>query len=187
VFRTRYDYHTRYGILGKAADYLFRPLIGWATAWSFDALRLWAERQVTPESSVLRLSVYSLARATLAFDWMYQGMVPKLLFPPHDRRISEASGFDPDTAVRVTTAAGIVEFTFGVLLLLLWNKRLLLQIQIPVLFLLPLGILINRPSVLGEAFNPITLNLSMIILATLALVASKGMPSAANCRRSPGK
>jgi hypothetical protein len=36
-FLTRYDYRTRFGPFGMLFDRLiFRPLIGWATAWSFD-------------------------------------------------------------------------------------------------------------------------------------------------------
>ncbi|MGH9147070.1 MAG: hypothetical protein ACRD1Q_10205 [Vicinamibacterales bacterium] len=48
-FLTRYDYRTRYGPVGALFDRLiFRPLIGWATAWSFDRLRLWLEHGVAP-------------------------------------------------------------------------------------------------------------------------------------------
>ena len=43
-FITGYDYEVRWGPVGWAFDrLLFRPLIGWATAWSFDRLRLWIE------------------------------------------------------------------------------------------------------------------------------------------------
>jgi len=49
-FLTGYDYRTRWGAFGACADrLLFRPLMGWATAWSFDRLRLWLERGITPE------------------------------------------------------------------------------------------------------------------------------------------
>ncbi|MFI1679850.1 hypothetical protein [Streptomyces sp. NPDC020607] len=53
-FLTGYDYRPRWGRFGKVADrLLFRPLIGWATAWSFDRLRLWLERGITPERALL--------------------------------------------------------------------------------------------------------------------------------------
>ncbi|MFN0090888.1 MAG: hypothetical protein ACKVWR_11560 [Acidimicrobiales bacterium] len=40
-FLTRYDYRPRWGRLGGLVDrWLFRPVFGWATAWSFDRLRL---------------------------------------------------------------------------------------------------------------------------------------------------
>lgn len=55
-FITRYDYETRFGAAGRAFDRVaFRPLLGWATAWSFDRLRLWLEDGVAPEESRRRL------------------------------------------------------------------------------------------------------------------------------------
>lgn len=49
-FVTRYDYDVRFGAAGRLLNRLvFRPLIGWATAWSFDRLRLWIEQGVSPE------------------------------------------------------------------------------------------------------------------------------------------
>ncbi|MGV9554614.1 hypothetical protein [Streptomyces sp. NPDC003522] len=52
-FLTGYDYRPRWGAFGALADRLvFRPLMGWATAWSFDRLRLWLERGVTPERAL---------------------------------------------------------------------------------------------------------------------------------------
>ncbi|MFJ3302830.1 hypothetical protein ACIPSA_06895 [Streptomyces sp. NPDC086549] len=53
-FLTGYDYRPRWGVFGALADrVLFRPLMGWATAWSFDRLRLWLERGITPERALL--------------------------------------------------------------------------------------------------------------------------------------
>ncbi|GGO33311.1 hypothetical protein [Streptomyces lasiicapitis] len=49
-FLTGYDYRPRWGRFGVLADRaVMRPLMGWATAWSFDRLRLWLERGITPE------------------------------------------------------------------------------------------------------------------------------------------
>jgi hypothetical protein len=47
-FETGYDYTCRYPVL----DRLFRPAMAWGTAWSFDRLRLWADRGVLPELSL---------------------------------------------------------------------------------------------------------------------------------------
>ncbi|MFH8768819.1 hypothetical protein ACIF83_15525 [Streptomyces sp. NPDC085866] len=53
-FLTGYDYRPRWGAFGALADRLvFRPLTGWATAWSFDRLRLWLERGITPERALV--------------------------------------------------------------------------------------------------------------------------------------
>ncbi len=48
-FLTGYTYTTRWGRVGHLVDRLFGRAFGWATAWSFDRLRLWLERGVPPE------------------------------------------------------------------------------------------------------------------------------------------
>ncbi|MYV65241.1 hypothetical protein GT043_04605, partial [Streptomyces sp. SID2131] len=63
-FLTGYDYRPRWGRFGRAADrLLFRPLMGWATAWSFDRLRLWCEHGTAPERSRDRWLLELAARA----------------------------------------------------------------------------------------------------------------------------
>ncbi|MBN0047787.1 hypothetical protein JS756_27490 [Streptomyces actuosus] len=63
-FLTGYDYRPRWGRFGAHADrWLFRPLMGWATAWSFDRLRLWLERGITPERARLNWLLELLVRA----------------------------------------------------------------------------------------------------------------------------
>ena len=61
-FITRYGYRPGWG---KVVDLAFRPLIGWATAWSFDRLRLWLETGQTPERSLWQALV-ELGLRTLA-------------------------------------------------------------------------------------------------------------------------
>lgn len=56
-FVTGYDYDPGWGPL----DLVVRPLLGWATAWSFDRLRIWLETGVAPERWPL-LSVLALWR-----------------------------------------------------------------------------------------------------------------------------
>lgn len=51
-FLTGYAYTPRWGAAGRLIDVVFRPLFGWATAWSFDRLRLWLERGVPPERAL---------------------------------------------------------------------------------------------------------------------------------------
>ena len=38
TFLTQYDYDVRFGAFGRFVDLAFRPVIGWATALSFDVL-----------------------------------------------------------------------------------------------------------------------------------------------------
>ncbi|MFE9608774.1 SRPBCC family protein [Streptomyces sp. NPDC006012] len=63
-FLTGFDYRPRGGALGAGADrLLLRPLLAWATAWSFDRLRLWLERGITPERALRNWLAELLVRA----------------------------------------------------------------------------------------------------------------------------
>lgn len=82
LFRTVYTYDVRFGMPGRLLDrWLFRPLMGWATAWSFDRLRLWAERGIEPELSGRMALLHGLARLLLGVAWAYDGLAPGWLFP----------------------------------------------------------------------------------------------------------
>ncbi|TQK18199.1 hypothetical protein FBY40_0686 [Microbacterium sp. SLBN-154] len=54
IFITGYDYEAGWGQL----DRVVRPLLGWATAWSFDRLRIWVETGVPPEQWPLRSALW---------------------------------------------------------------------------------------------------------------------------------
>ncbi|MEP6797660.1 MAG: SRPBCC family protein [Lapillicoccus sp.] len=82
TFLTRYDYIPR-----GPADRVVRPLLGWATAWSFDRLRLWVDEGITPEQSRLRAVLELTARLTvggagLAVAGSGSGVVPGALVGP---------------------------------------------------------------------------------------------------------
>jgi DoxX-like family len=188
-FFTWYDYETRFGALGKLVDRcVFRPLLGWATAWSFDRLRLWIEKGISPEASRDRAIVYALARGTAAFIWFYHGLVPKLLY--HDKAeldLLSRIGTSPQNLSRAATLAGIVEIAFAILLVALWRLTwplwltfVLMMAGIPV-------VAASAPSYLTAAFNPVTLNVSLAALALIAIVAKRDLPTAARCRRTPEK
>jgi len=186
-FFTWYDYQTRFGPVGKALDRCwFRPLLGWATAWSFDRLRLWIERGIPPEESRDRTLIYSIARATVAFTWLYHGLVPKLL--RHDAielDLLKRIGTPASRSVMALTLAGWGEILFALLLLVLWRDRW--PLWLTVIFMLvgvPI-VAISAPAYLGAAFNPVTLNLGLAALSVISLIAGRDLPTAKRCRRKP--
>ena len=66
-FLTRFDYRPRWGKFGEVVDRVFfRPLFGWATAWSFDRLRMWVEDDIEPEKSRNRALIKTVAASSLA-------------------------------------------------------------------------------------------------------------------------
>ncbi|GGR66841.1 hypothetical protein GCM10010252_00650 [Streptomyces aureoverticillatus] len=80
-FLTGYDYRPRWGRFGALADRaVLRPLMGWATAWSFDRLRLWLERGITPERGLVHGLGEVVARALgVAAAWALAGPVAALV------------------------------------------------------------------------------------------------------------
>ncbi|WP_061293969.1 hypothetical protein [Herbidospora cretacea] len=65
-FLTRYDYTPRH----PGLDLMVRPLLWWATAWSFDRLRLWLERGRRPEFALLQ-AVAEAAVRVAAVAWAH--------------------------------------------------------------------------------------------------------------------
>ncbi|HYF65146.1 MAG TPA: hypothetical protein VD886_20130 [Herpetosiphonaceae bacterium] len=74
-FVTRYDYQTRFGRPGRWLDRaVFRPLMGWGTAWSFDRLRLWIEEGVDPSVALRRSLLHALVRLGAAAAGLAGGL-----------------------------------------------------------------------------------------------------------------
>ncbi|MGE7110123.1 DoxX-like family protein [Lysinibacillus sp. NPDC047702] len=79
TFLTQYDYDVRYGKLGKLLDVMFRPIMGWATALSFDVLKRWLEKGENPASQYRRFFLTTLISVLFCFVWLYHGLVPKII------------------------------------------------------------------------------------------------------------
>jgi hypothetical protein len=184
-FITGYDYDTRFGRIGSAFDRLiFRPLIGWATAWSFDRLRLWIEKGIDPAVSLNRSLIHALVRLTLVFVWLYQGLVPKLLaLHPDEVSMMRAAGVPLDLAPLAVRVFGLIEVAFALVLLVMWTRRRVLLLHIPLMIGATMGVALAVPDYLIAAFNPITLNILVLVLALIGYMSSTDLPSASHCIR----
>lgn len=188
-FFTDYQYETRYGAIGRLFDrLLFEPIMGWATAWSFDRLRLWIERGIDPALSLRMALIQALARFSVAFIFIYHGLVPKiLLHHPDEMAMILRGGVPASIAPMLSSLAGVAEILFG-LLLLIWPSRWLHFLAIAGMVIAVVGVAITAPGYLGAAFNPVTLNFAVIVLAVIGLLTGDAVPSATRClRRRPSK
>lgn len=184
-FLTAYDYRTRFGRLGRLIDRIaFRPLIGWATAWSFDRLRLWVERDLDPGRSARLALVHGVARLALAGIFAWHGFVPKLLGPaPDELALVTSVGFgDPGAMV---VALGIGELGLAAGLLLAWHRRWPVVATVAfVAVTLPL-VAVASPGTVIDAFGPVSVDVGILGLAIVDLLLLDDIPSAARCRRQP--
>lgn len=184
-FLTWYDYTTRFGFLGRLLDaVVFRPLLGWATAWSFDRLRLWLEKNRDPAASLRQAAIYGISRIMVAFIWIYHGLVPKLLFAHHDEFAMLLAGGVPAAQVSTAmTVLGLAEIAAGLAMLVAWRTRFLFVATIVLMIVALVSVAVQTPAYLVAAFNPVTLNLAMIALSTIGLLSGRDIPSAARCKR----
>lgn len=185
-FLTQYDYDVNFGKTGEIVDKaIFRPIIGWATALSFDVLKRWLEQGEAPRSQYMRFFSTYLLTLLFAFIWMYQGLVPKIIsMHPEERAMTRSalslSENDITTAVLII---GIVEVLFGIAWLVYRRKQHLFIMQLIVFPLLTIAAVIAVPSTAIHPFNPVTFNLSLIVLSMIGLLISKDVPSTTSCKR----
>lgn len=186
-FKTWYDYHTRFGAIGKFVDAMFfRPLIGWATAWSFDCLRLWLEKNIHPRISFRLSLLYVTLSVLLGVLWIYQGLVPKLLFPESgELAILQSTGLFKGMESVALQVFGMSEIVFGLMFLLIKSK-ILHWLNIIALVVLGIGAAISLPALYTEPFNPATLTLAMAGLSIASLMIIDQLPTAKNCIRKQG-
>lgn len=187
-FITLYDYRTRHGAAGAVFDrVVFRPMLGWATAWSFDRLRLWLERGIDPGLSALRAIVHSTCRLVLAFVWIWHGLVPKIIVR-HAGEMTplKEAGLFPGHETQAVIAAGLGEIIFGLLHLVFWRTRWLYVIDIIAFAGLGIGAMLTVPELALAPFNPLTFTLLLVAVAVMGWLACRDLPSARRClRRKP--
>jgi uncharacterized membrane protein YphA (DoxX/SURF4 family) len=187
LFLTRYDYRTRFGAAGALFDRLvFRPVIGWATAWSFDRLRLWLEQGVDPAQTMRLTLVHAVARVGLALIFAYQGLVPKLVARDADEiAMLRDAGIAADIGSVAVIALGIAELLLGASLLFAWHRRWPPWVCVVLMLLATVIVGVNSPRYFDSAFNPFSLNVAVACLAVIDLLVLAGLPSASRCRRQP--
>lgn len=186
-FLTWYDYRTRFGAVGALFDrFAFRPLMGWATAWSFDRLRLWLESGVAPAQAMRQTLIHAVARIGLALIFAYQGLVPKLIVEHADEMaLLRKGGISVEAAGAVLVSIGVAELVLALCILFFWRSRWPPLVCAVLMVLATLDVAAIDPRYLVAAFNPVTLNLGVFCLSVIDLITLNGLPSAARCLRRP--
>lgn len=179
-FLTRYDYRPRWGRAGEVIDrHVVRPVFGWATAWSFDRLRLWLEEGTPPERSRDLAVAHAVAVGGLAGIWLYQGLVPKVLRVDADEVAMWRGGLGLSEAGarRAVRAAGVAEVGLAAVTVAGRGERWPFALTAVAMPALVAGAAVADRSSLGRAFNPVSLNLACAALAAVAWATTDGRPS----------
>ena len=116
------------------------------------------------------MSSIQIARFTIGLSWMYHGIFPKLVhIAPLEKAMTATLGLSPDIAYWITKVAGVGEVIFGCLLILFYRNYKLIQLNILALLGLLAFVIVMKPMLLIEAFNPVTTNLTLIALSVVLL------------------
>lgn len=111
-----------------------------------------------------------LCRFTLAFIWIYQGLVPKWLGPhPDEIAINLAAGATPAQAVFIARAGGTFEIALGMAILLCFRWRPLYALAALVVLVLHLVTAWVAPGFMATAFNAMTIDAAIVALCLIAL------------------
>ncbi len=113
------------------------------------------------------------SRVTLAFVFLYHGLVPKILWlDSTEILLIELHNLSFDTA-HVAMLAGLFEIVLAVFIV--FYKKSLLPVYCSIILFVGLliGVSIIQPSLLIKAFNPLTMNVMGISLAVIIVLSKK--------------
>lgn len=121
------------------------------------------------------LTTLQIARFIISFSWFYHGLFPKLVhISPLEQQMTGSFGFNPEISNLITRAAGVGEIIFAVLFFIFYRSILINVLNILALIGLMLFVAILQPSLLIEAFNPVTTNLAIIAFSVVLINELKG-------------
>ncbi|MCJ7840269.1 DoxX-like family protein [Lederbergia sp. NSJ-179] len=185
-FITQYNYEVNGEKFGKLFDhFIFRPLIGWATALSFDVLKRWLEKEEKPSFQYKRFFCSWIITFLFFFIWTYHGLVPKIIHvhPEEIGMMTNLLRVHPELAQTLTAIIGIGEILFGGLLLVTPRKRRLYIFQMIAFPILALSAILSNPDYVAHPFSPLTFNLALVVLSLLGFLLHKDLPTAKSCKR----
>lgn len=185
-FSTEYDYQVRFGLPGRLVDRaVFRPLMNWATRWSFDRLRLWMERGIQPEHALTLWGLKVLTRVSLGLVWLLEGLVPKLLWvSPGELALVRDSGLYWPTPAATLAVLGAFEIAGGAWLMLGWKERWSAVIAAAAMCVLSGIAVLTEPAVLIEPMGGIRKGIALLACSVVIWFLSPLSPRAD--RATPG-
>ncbi|MEN2766661.1 DoxX-like family protein [Ornithinibacillus xuwenensis] len=187
-FLTQYNYEPSFGLPGKLFDrFIFRPMMGWATALSFDVLKRWMETGETPASQYTRFFSNVLLSFFFSFLWIYHGIVPKLIamHPDEVLMVTNILPLTNNEGELIVLVAGVLEVLVGITWMLYKNKRRLFCFQAIAFPILMATAIVSDIHYIFLPFNPLTFNLALLVLSIIGIRISANIPTATSCKRKP--
>lgn len=107
---------------------------------------------------------------TLAVLWIYQGLVPKVIFKGiEEQQFWQFTGIQFLSIPRLIELSGIGEIIFGVLFLIFRQSKMLHYLNIVAMLFFIVVVAIVYPHYFVQGFNPFIMNTAMAALSIVAL------------------
>lgn len=114
------------------------------------------------------MSDAKIARFTLAFIFVYHGLMPKLLFlSATELALNTAHGVPLPVAHQVAVLGGVAEVVLGLLMACLPRQIWPVKIAMLLLLVLLCDVAFFMPHLLVEAFNPVSINVAGLALGAI--------------------
>jgi hypothetical protein len=115
------------------------------------------------------LNPYHISRITLAIIWLHHGIVPKLIFKDEQEVLMNNTLIPFLSEQNALLYSGIAEVIYGLLILVLYNSKLVIIPSVIFSVLVTVVLLVYFPSLFTKAFNPFSINISVFALACINL------------------
>ncbi|MCX5468287.1 DoxX-like family protein [Acinetobacter nematophilus] len=107
---------------------------------------------------------------TLAVLWIYQGLVPKVIFKGiEEQQFWQFTGIQFLSIPRLIELSGIGEIIFGVLFLIFRQSKILHYLNIVAMLFFIVVVAVVYPHYFVQGFNPFIMNTAMTALSIVAL------------------
>ncbi len=130
--------------------------------------------------------IHLISRLLAALIWIYQGLVPKILFSHADEiRLLVSGGLTESESLELLPLIGWGEIGFGIFLLLSLKLAWPLALSALGMIFATVGVVMTSPIFLIAAFNPATLNVALFglsVIGFLSLIALKKDDAFTNMR-----
>ena len=106
----------------------------------------------------------------LAILWIYQGLIPKIIYKVvEEQKFWTSFGFNETTVFSLIKMSGYVEIFFGLLFITFRKSKILHYINISTMLIFFIVVITLYPYYFSHAFNPFVMNTGMMALSIAAL------------------
>ena len=118
----------------------------------------------------LQEKICAITRWSLAIIFFYHGLIPKLIYGNHQEILMNSTMMSSVPETVALMVSGVLEVLISIFLILLYRNKVLLYVVLVFIGGVSIQILVMLPGLYQNAFNPFSLNLSVIVFSILNLM-----------------